>query len=868
MASFTDKPFDYNPYISTTPVQAMVAVGMEKERQFKGGIEKAQSYIDSIAGLDILKEEDKKFVSQKLGEVRDGIAKNLSGDFSDDRIVNQIGGAAKYIFKNPTVQNAVVSTSNVRKGMADMDAAIKGGKSSVANEWDYQTQVDAWLKDGKAGTLFNGKYSPFSNYRKNALDVIKALTKDESITDNAFTTDSRGNLVISDAIVRKKLAGISPEKIQQAIMAGLNPDDFRQMQIDGRYNYSNLAPQEFVERLNDSYGDKVGFFEKQRQVLVNAKSSTNSAVEKTNLDNQIASLDKVINNVKGEYASISETLENGDVESAKARLHTTNFINGFSKAFSYTEASQTYQDSPFAQMAFKREEKAQNWKKFMLEYSQKESHFQTDKAIKLEELRLKGEENKLKKKELEGYGGLPAPIDQSRLPSYTLDKVVEEVETGLKDINLATNTFLANQKKDQAWLDQQKAAWTKSPTSVDPVVSNFFNTIVDQERVIQAKQEMVTQISKQVTDKYGTIEKFIPKDAPTVTYYNGNQKMAFTAKDLVNFNMTYGKYTKIPEAAQYAEGDVSSDFKVEYDDIRAKKELSPKEYFLYELFKKKDNKQKITPAEKTVLDYANKYNKEINSPYSKVLSKINEETGIEVTKRLTNSQGVSYEIPTGKTEQRKSISTVLTQFADLADQQTGGLANSPDFSSKKAREIAADPEAKFSIEVVEGTTEQEPMYKMTATGKKNNISWVINPEQKAAIFGDAYEAPLPVRAFRPLQEQIRRMGGNTTNLSGDPADFTSAYLNKTDFPVVKNYGIKADVEQTGGKYILRLNIYDPISKTWKTGLPFPRSTLTDEAGVMQAMQGLNDAAIYELLNEKPATTTDLKRLEQASKKPL
>ena len=45
-------------------------------------------------------------------------------------------------------------------------------------------------------------------------------------------------MVLADAVIRTKLAGISPEKIQQALVSTLSPADMRQMQIDSLYDYS------------------------------------------------------------------------------------------------------------------------------------------------------------------------------------------------------------------------------------------------------------------------------------------------------------------------------------------------------------------------------------------------------------------------------------------------------------------------------------------------------------------------------------------------------------------------------------------------------------------------------------------------------
>jgi len=56
MASFTDNTqalSTFNPYIQQLPVDAMVKVGMAKQQQYDEGIQKIQTNIDNIAGLDI-----------------------------------------------------------------------------------------------------------------------------------------------------------------------------------------------------------------------------------------------------------------------------------------------------------------------------------------------------------------------------------------------------------------------------------------------------------------------------------------------------------------------------------------------------------------------------------------------------------------------------------------------------------------------------------------------------------------------------------------------------------------------------------------------------------------------------------------------
>jgi hypothetical protein len=93
-------------------------------------------------------------------------------------------------------------------------------------------------------------------------------------------------------------------------------------------------------------------------------------------------------------------------------------------------------------------------------------------------------------------------------------------------------------------------------------------------------------------------------------------------------------------------------------------------------------------------------------------------------------------------------------------------------------------------------------------------------------------------------------------------------LGPTDFFNVKSFGVSGNiVSGDGGKtYSLRLNIYNPITKSLQEDVPYPRMLLESE--VVPIMQGLTDASVYEIINERSATKTDLQRLQKASKNPF
>jgi hypothetical protein len=868
MASWTDAIPKFDPYVSQLPVQAMVEVGMQKQKMYEQGVQKIQGYIDKVGGLDVIRDVDKNHLQSKLNELGDNLTMVAAGDFSNFQLVNTVGSMASQIEKDPDVQNAVASTAWYRKGLSEMDDARKKGKSSPSNDWLFNTEANDWLSSNDVKKTFRGKYKTYTNYKKNALEVIKALTKDSNITDDAFTIDGKGNLVIADAVVRKKLAGISPEKVQQALMVGLTPSDFEQMQIDGRYNYSNVSSDNFRNRVTSSYVDNLDFYEKQKTALQNALTKTNSGPEKMKLESQIASIDKVIGSVTKEKNDIEDSFDSGDIEGAKAKLHTYNFIQGFGKAFSFTETSQTYEASPLADMKMRREIKEMDWKKFSLEFEQKEKHFNINLELERRKIAQKDEENRIKKVEVEGYGGIPSTISQDEIPTYTLARVMGDIKTGDESLTSQTNAFLTSQGKDQNWLDDQREAWLRNPNGVDPKISTFFNSTEPLRRKIDGDKQMVLEINKKVENKFGSIDKYIPKDAKGITYYDPTGKYEFTPKDIVSFNSKIDNYRTVSSGAAGAT--------ISYDFARAKRELSDKEYKLLELTKKftgtyatsAGSDAAPTKAVREVMGVVNNYKQTVNSKYNTIVKQIDEETAKEVTNRVMSMQAMDYGVPLASAAQKSTFGNLLVGFADIADRQTGGLPNSPGFDAGVARANAMDDNAKATFKVVEGTDKQPSMYEVTSVGKGGTTRFRITPEQKAAVFGTMFEAKPEVRAFRPYQEQIMKTGRNSTSTSAGTSSYKNAGLSNIDFPNVRMFGVGGNIEEYNGMYTIRVSGYDPISGKWVDDLPYPRNAMLTEEQVVPMMQGLSDAALFELMYGKPPSAAELKKIKDLSKKPF
>ena len=62
--------------------------------------------------MDVVNDADKKYLQSKLNDLGSKLKTVAAGDFSNQQLVNSVGGMATQIVKDPTVQNAVYSTAN------------------------------------------------------------------------------------------------------------------------------------------------------------------------------------------------------------------------------------------------------------------------------------------------------------------------------------------------------------------------------------------------------------------------------------------------------------------------------------------------------------------------------------------------------------------------------------------------------------------------------------------------------------------------------------------------------------------------------------------------------------------------------------
>lgn len=332
MASFTDEIPEFSPYVQQQPLEAMARVGMEREAQFQEGIKTVQSVYDSYLALPIAKQEIKNYVQEKVGQLHGAVKQSISGDFSDRRLLNQIGGLASQISNDPIVENGVQSTARIQAELArqkaDQELNAKNGKNPVNNVNDFNDAVNAYLSDGQINTSFNGSYTPYVDVIDRAIKLFKEQAPGENIDRDAFFTDRDGKLQVNPTIKE----GIDPKRIQAVLnLVYQQPDVQQQLLIDGKQTYKGLAPQQLAASLEASTNANLQNIERTISAL-QLQLVTDGTVDATAITSQINQLKEQATQLTEEFNRDANMLlanPDGVKASLIQRGITSNFVGAY-----------------------------------------------------------------------------------------------------------------------------------------------------------------------------------------------------------------------------------------------------------------------------------------------------------------------------------------------------------------------------------------------------------------------------------------------------------------------------------------------------------------------------------------------------------
>jgi hypothetical protein len=359
MASFTDAISTFNPYVQELPVDAMLKVGMYKQAKYEEGVQRIQSQLDQVYGLSVSRPVDKQYLESKLGQLNNNLKVVAAGDFSNQQLVNSVGGMAGEISKDKRIQNAMASTANITKQGQVMDAARQKGELAPENEDLYNDHLGKYLSSTEDEASFvNGRYIPYTNVFKKLQEAAAAVGIDSQEIPMIFKTDSRGNPLPdgkggfqwNPIMATEKLKGKDVGKMLTMFKASLTPQDYQQLAITGRYTYKNASPEDLTRMIESDYSsDKsklTAVIDDLKVRLTNEEGSPNADITKvTDLAEQYQYYNQLNDNLDKSISSEIEGMAKNP-DASKGSLYTRKYLNTMAMSMSGVEKSKSYSISP------------------------------------------------------------------------------------------------------------------------------------------------------------------------------------------------------------------------------------------------------------------------------------------------------------------------------------------------------------------------------------------------------------------------------------------------------------------------------------------------------------------------------------------
>lgn len=344
IASFTDKILEFNPYISELPVDDYVKVGLYKQEQYNQGVQRVQGDISAIAGIEVTKDVHKEYLNQTVNNLKQTIGKVLTSDFSNQQLTGQIGALRGRIMKDPVIQNAVISTQNYKRGIAEMQKAKTEGKLMPQNEYDFQVKANKWLSDGNSQTSFNDSYTPYVDVLGEFYKSFKDIHPDSKLSQDAFRMKD-GKIEINPAIQQSSYEGVTPEKVASvAEMVFAKPEIANQLRIEGGYNYRGATPEMMMQNLGQSAQNTVKNINDQIEKL-QLQASTDKTANKSEITNIVNQLKNQGTQIVEEYKQAAQLL-NYDPEQYKTYAYKNHLKSQLIGNYSWAKTAETFEKNP------------------------------------------------------------------------------------------------------------------------------------------------------------------------------------------------------------------------------------------------------------------------------------------------------------------------------------------------------------------------------------------------------------------------------------------------------------------------------------------------------------------------------------------
>lgn len=914
MASWTDKAPQFNPYVQQLPVEAMVSVGMEKQRRYDEGIQRIQSSIDRVAGLDIMRDVDRKYLEDKLTQLNTQLRTFAASDFSDQQLTNSLSGLASKVGKDKTIQSAVLSTAKARKELGKMEIDRQEGKLDPSNEYYFSRSFNEWLNNPEAGAGFGTSYIPHFDVFKFAKEVFDQVKPDNMTFDQVFLLGPDGNPVVKNGqleyspyMTRLIKEGKAPDKVKQTIdNIFSDPRVAQQLNISGIYNYRSLQGEDLKKILGEQKKEILAGYEQAIQQY-KARKSVNEDV--TAIIDDLETRKRILEETYDQYSIAADS----NPDAIRSLLHREAVRSQYATMFGVMKTEQLVMSNPAWQATFDLMKEQNQHNQWMSDYNLRKWVANDASKRGWTELELRKAGLDLERMGLEGKmgawnaAGEFTPADQSSdfgliaHQGYLYQAAVETYSNAsnkfLADMILNTNEKAASRiaefekkgatpegaiemiieeeaQKQNMTPDEYRKKWlvetmsiyermTPEERSLRPSLVDSYELYRKAERSFtiqdQINSGMTEYVKRKMGDSYGELD--LSEIRPQVIDYNGTEYELSPSEiaDLAAYMITQPWY----------KGAVSSTFKAIFNhrETEMLKEESNKALRrlqeaglgeLVELFKKDISWEHFGDLhqEKVIAQRWGQVKKVAETISDFNNSEIARHKSDYIQNTLTVSPNMKAPLFSGDLESDRNILHKITTYA--SNHSSNISPDFKDFKKHLASVDLADPQGDYTMSrFVSMDTDNNPQLEIVLYKAGNRIGGVTLTQSEARGVGVNLDTIYESREAQEMGQLMRSRKGQTSK--GDPSQLSTYrtghdyYFNKHDIPAlasIPGYDLKINIKNTNGTNYIYFYATDGITEDVRE-LRIPGNVSID--GVIQTVKTYATPAFVEqILAEKNA----------------
>lgn len=845
MASWTDvNPPQFTPYRQQLPVDAMVSVGLQKQAQYQEGVERIQSEIDHVAGMDVVRDIDRRYLQSKVNEIGNNTKLAAASDFSNFQLVNSLAGMVNNVAKDKNIVNAVSSTAKYRKEITRMEKAREDGKSSIANEAYFGYKANDWLSSQDLNRGFDAQYMEKIDVDKKWMDVLKSLHSDLDETDNPYVTNPDGSIdymQTAAAMQRMSSERVSSSKIENALRASLTPDELQQLNINGWYEFRGASPEQLAMQSKRKFDGAIQTNLDRIRELEGLANFTDDPQLKMNATNSIASLRSMNLSLRKDYDDeLQWVQQNPDL--AKGLIYKNGAIAQFAQAHSWEHTKSNLLSNPVLQAQF--EQERINLSRADLQLSQ--ARFTWDQMMDKENLNLKQEELLLEQAKLDPsssfttYLGtatnVPAPLtaandqvnalvdqetsvrqqilDNSDITPQQLDNAILKYKNGDENSVREADDFIGAHLKGAVYelidIERKKNVITKGMEQTRKEVMNSPELAVERQKLNQEQGEI------------GGISFRAPDGGSII----------FTPEEIEQYLSKTKRTEKSSGSGQFASKSVETNILAP---------LSEKEQILYA--------NRNTVASKL---------REHQTASENFIKTVQERTQVKFAEKMQSFAPMAYAVETPKPEDRNRwevlTGNVLSRYNDPLGGTRGGAEQADPDDIETAMSWLGDSD--------KSNLQYQPII-IPGTGKAF-LNVRKGTEQVTIPLTDVEAAQLPINTGSTLSGPVidvynaQSVGRGNTNPTGK---FEDAYFDRTLIPNT-SLNIKGDIQwdlSNPSRQYVKLNL-----KTQQGDIPITlgKFPMAREQAIA-FIQSLTDKQIVDLYMQNSAVSPDQKRIIQS-----